>query len=255
MIFDSILLRQTKALTLANLKTRYRNTWSGYLWVLLNPILIFGSQSYAFYYILKINIENHLLFLALGLLPWIFITSSTEMSAGILVNNRRLLKSLKISPLVFVFSQVIDNFINYISAFALILIPIAIVLTDHLFSFFLLVFPLISLFIFVCSLAFLCAQIQVFFRDLKFILNFLFQICFYITPIFYPRDFVPKSLAPILKFNFFAYILAPFQMLSKDFLYYDFAVKNAQAFLISILFLCASLILWRKKKNELYFNL
>src|SRR4051812_48169864 len=66
-------LVQAHALTLANLKTRYRNTSLGFLWVLLNPILIYGAQSYAFGRILKLDVSHYNLFLVTGLIPWIFI--------------------------------------------------------------------------------------------------------------------------------------------------------------------------------------
>lgn len=250
-----ILLKQTKALTLANLKTRYRNTWSGYLWVLLNPILLFGAQSYAFHYILKINIEKYPLYLAMGLLPWIFITTSTEMSVGILINNGRLLKSLKINPLVFVFAQVIDNFINYISAFLVLLIPIGFWLSWDLSLIFYLFLPLISLLIFVCSFSFLFSQIQVFFRDTRFILSFVFQFCFYTTPIFYPRELVPEPIKPFLKFNFFVYLIRPFQILSQEFSVSHYLVENTASFSISLTFLLITFVFWRVKKNEIYFYL
>lgn len=251
----STLLRQTRILTAANLKTRYRNTWTGYLWVLMNPILIFGAQSYAFHYILKIHLEKYLLFLALGLLPWIFLTSSTEMAVGTLVYNGRFLKSLKVNPLVFVFSQIIDNFINYLSAFILILLPICLFYNGDFNTIWWTALPLLSLVIFVASFAFLCAQIQVFFRDLRFILSFIFQLSFYMTPIFYPPSLIPDVFLELQKFNIFAYLLAPFQMLAHEFTIEDYLFKNLSTFLISICFLGMALSLWKWKKNEIYFNI
>ena len=119
------LFRQSLKMTSANLKTRYRGTWSGALWVFLNPMLMFGAQSYAFHFILKINIDKYPLYLLTGLLPWTFITSSAEMSTSSLVANGRFLKSFPVSPVVIIFSQIVDNFINYVASFIVILIPVA----------------------------------------------------------------------------------------------------------------------------------
>lgn len=249
----SIILRQVGQLTLASLKTRYRNTWSGYLWVLLNPLFLYSAQSFAFHFILKINIENYPLFLALGLLPWIFIVSSIEMSTTILMNNARLLKSFPIEPLTLLFSQILDNFINYASAFVVLLIPIALWTNWPLYKLVFLIPPLISLFIFVSSFCFLCAQLHVFFRDTKFVLNFILQVAFFITPIFYPEDLIPENVRWLVRINIFYYIIKPFQILNFEWTAQEYTISLIYSYLLSFVILALSLLFWRKKKNELYF--
>ena len=75
-----IFSRQLISLTLANMKARYRKTFAGFLWVILNPIILYSVQSVVFRKILKIELPDYSLFLLGGLLPWIFITSTLEMS-------------------------------------------------------------------------------------------------------------------------------------------------------------------------------
>ena len=230
-----ILIRQVVILTISNLKSRYRNTWAGYLWVILNPLFLYTAQSYVFYFVLRIDIRNYPLYLALGLLPWIFLVSSNEMSTSSLVVSSRMLKSFPVRPLALIFAQIADNFINYLSAFVLLLIPIGLYTKWPMFNLIYLALPLLSLFIFVSSFCFLTAQVNVFFRDARFILNFLFQVGFFITPIFY-------------------YLIKPFQILNFEFTLQQYFKEVAHSWLVSLAVLLISTYFWRKNRNALYFK-
>lgn len=250
----AILMRQVRELTKASLKSRYRNTWSGYLWVILSPLFLYSAQSYAFHYILKINIETYPLYLALGLLPWIFLVSSSEMSTSILLVNSRMLKSFPIQPMALIFAQIADNFINYISAFFVLMIPIAIWTNWSLYNLVYLILPLLSLFVFVSSFCFLAAQLNVFFRDTRFILNFLFQVAYFVTPIFYPEALIPESMKWLIRINVFYYLIKPFQMLNFAFTADEYLKYVGYSWSLSLILLAASALFWRRNRNELYFK-
>jgi ABC-type polysaccharide/polyol phosphate export permease len=176
------------------------------------------------------------------------------MSTSIFVSNSRLMKSFPISPLTIIFSQIADNFINYVSAFLVLLLPIAFYTNWPMMNIFYLFLPLISLFIFVCSFCFLTAQINVFFRDTRFILNFLFQVGFFITPIFYPKSLVPKEMLWIVDFNIFYYLIRPFQILNFEFTTNEYFSSVGNSYIISFFLLFLSISFWRKNRNALYFK-
>src|ERR1035437_5970491 len=88
-----VLIRQVRALTVANLKSRYRKTFVGFLWVILNPLILYGVQSLVFMKFLKLQVPNYTLFLLSGLLPWVFIVQSVEMCTSLIVINGKLFKS------------------------------------------------------------------------------------------------------------------------------------------------------------------
>jgi ABC-type polysaccharide/polyol phosphate export permease len=58
------------------MKFRYRKTFAGFIWVILNPIMMFVVQSLVFKRFLKIEIPDSFVFLLGGLLLWIFITQT-----------------------------------------------------------------------------------------------------------------------------------------------------------------------------------
>ncbi len=61
-------------LVLKELKARYRVAGLGFLWAILNPLLMMAVLSVVFILFLKIKIENYPIFVLAGLLPWIFFS-------------------------------------------------------------------------------------------------------------------------------------------------------------------------------------
>ena len=251
MNFYDLRLTPIKALTLASMKARYRKTFIGFIWVVLNPVIMYSVQAFVFHKILKLNVPNYYLFLLGGLLPWIFISSTWEVSTNSLITAGNLLKSFKISPLIIISSQVIDNFINFIAASFIIIIPTA--LYSNFFSKSLLMLPL-SIFIlllFTLFTSYLFSVLNVFFRDLKFILAFAMSILYFLTPIFYPPEYIPETYRWVIYINPIYYIIEPFRacLYGLDII----EILKLQARSIGILAIAALAFnfTWKKLQNEI----
>ncbi len=242
-------------LTIASLKTRYRNTVAGLLWVILNPIITFSVQAFVFKQILKIDMDNYLLFLVSGLLPWIFITSSILMTVGSFVHRSEILKSFNINPFVFIISQVIDNLFNFIISFILIFFVIIFIQPNNIIPEMLYFF--LNTFILIWGTSAIClllTTMNVFFRDLTFILNFLFSVIYFITPIFYPPELIPTDYKWLLKVNILYYFIEPFRLSFIDFNSHVFFASIARASMMAIFLTIASFTYWRKNKNDIIFR-
>lgn len=250
-----VYLRQTRALTAANLKARYRKTFSGLLWVILNPLIMYGVQSLVFKKFLQLGVPNYALFLLSGLLPWIFITQSLEMCTPILVGSSQLLKAFPVSPLVYIAAQLLDNMINFMAAFFLILIPISIIEPTSHPGLLLLPIPLFILVAGILGMAWLLATLQVFLRDTRFIVSFGLSISFFLTPVFYPITMVPENYRWLVVINPFYRLIAPFRHAIYNFELAPFLRATAIAALVAATFLTAAIVFWRKKRNAVYLYL
>jgi len=252
--FFHLYFPQVQALTVANLKARYRKTVAGFLWVVINPLLMFGVQSLVFKTFLKLQVNNYSLFLLSGLLPWIFITSSLEMCTNSILAASFLLKSFQLPPLVYLFAQLFDNLINFLAAFVLILSPF---LISHGVSFHILFLPVAVVLLLggVVGMTWILATLQVFFRDTKFILSFVISITFFLTPIFYPETYVPDRYRWLVHVNPLYQLIRPFHCV----IYGSTTEEAVQSFIHSGIVAGSALvvasIVWKKKKNELFFNL
>lgn len=245
-----ILVSRFLALFGANLRSRYRNTVAGFVWVILSPIAFFGTQALVFGYLLGFQKEGYWTRLLLGLLPWIFLASSLEMSAGILVNQSRLIKSFPIQPLLLILAQVADNLLNIVFAFLILLAALAFLSGD--LGLHVLLFPLawIPLILFTGSMACFVSMANVFFRDVRYVLHFILQISFFLTPIFYSKDQLPSHVRPLLDWNPFALVLAPSQALGS--LQFPFEIFSLwfHAMALSLVSLVATHFLWKRLKRD-----
>lgn len=248
--------QHVRTLTRANIKSRYRNTFAGLLWVVMSPILMFTAQGFAFRFVLKIHYENYPLFLLSGLLPWIFFNTSVVMCTTSMTAQSRLFKSFPLHPLAVLVATILDNLINFALSFVLILVPlVAFTPKTNLLNFALIPVPLLSLFVATVALAWLLASLQVFFWDTKFIVDFVASIAFYLTPIFYPAEFVDPSYRWFVANNPFALLIDPIQLLSRAQLPEDYLSRLALSYLVSLSLLCAAALFWYRKKNSVYFYL
>ncbi len=243
---------QSLTLMRANLKTRYRNTISGLVWVILNPVLMFGAQAIVFHYILKVNVERYPLFLLSGILPWIFIVQSIEMGTGSFTNQGRLLKSFPIHPFVVLVAQILDNLFSFLLSFTAIFLPTAIYYGFDAIRFLLLPLAILPLFIFINGLTFLLATIQVFFWDTRFVISFVINVAFYLTPIIYPLEMIPAEYRWLMKLNPLWYVLRPFQLAIVGDIHL-FSRALTESTIVALLIFGLAILNWRRSKNELYF--
>lgn len=242
-------------MTLASLKTRYRGTWTGFLWTLLNPLIMFGAQSFAFNYILKIEIKNYGLFLLSGLLPWLFINQTIDMGMSALITNGKLIKSFPVHPIVLLISVVTENFFNFLVAFTLTIVPSVFVYQIGFLPLLLVVFPLAGVLVGTVALVSMAAITNVFFRDMRFIINFLLSISFFLTPIFYDVYRIPPNLLWLLNFNVFFYMIDPFQQLLHEQNLMAFALATLKVIALDVGLVALAVHYWNRKRNELYAHL
>jgi len=244
-----------KTLTVAELKSRYRNTFAGLLWVMINPLILFSVHALIFKHVLKINVEKYYVFLLSGLLPWIFMSTLLLQSISIFVTKRESLLSFQIHPISLIISKSIDSFINFIIPFTLLFV---ILFSDNHFNIVgLLYVPLLMIIMFIGTIttAIILAVLQVFFRDIEYILSFVMNVMFFLTPIFYPRHLIPEKYQIFVDFNpFYAYIRG-FKAALWEFSYQEIntAILNSLIFvsITSVL----SLVFWKRFRNEIYLNI
>lgn len=243
------------SMTKATMKSRYRKTFAGFFWVILNPIITFSVQSIIFTHILKIKMDNYFLFLLSGIIPWIFLTSTISMTVSLFVTNRPVLMAFKLDPRIFVLAQTIDNFITFVISFLILLFLNRDIEVVSITKILMLVMSLII----TCSTAFfvscLLATLHAFMRDTQFIVQFALNLIYFITPIFYPKELIPSQYQWAITYNPFFIIIKPFQSI---FWKYDFTLyvnDTLKALVLLILVMLLSVLYWERNKDALYFKI
>jgi len=88
-------------LVIKDLKLKYRGSVFGFLWSLANPLLMIVVYTVAFTYIMRVQTDNFVFYLMLGILSWTFFANSATMSTGAIVDNAGLLKSVSLPRAIF----------------------------------------------------------------------------------------------------------------------------------------------------------
>jgi ABC-2 type transport system permease protein len=238
LVRDSIRYRELIwALALKELKLRYKRSALGFLWALLNPLLLMLVTTLVFSTLLKMSIKHYAIFVLTMILPWTFFSQSLSYAAESVVGNGDLLKKVRVAKLVFPLAAVTSNMINLLlSLIPLVLIVLAM---GHPFyvTWLYLPVPLLALTIFTVGATFFFAAANVYYRDVAHILQVILQVWFYITPILYTIDLFPAKYQWIFKLNPLIFVMNGFRLS----IYYGM-LPQAQSVLAS--FVCAFLALF-----------
>jgi ABC-type polysaccharide/polyol phosphate export permease len=172
-----------------DLKVRYKRSILGMFWSLLSPLLQMIVYTFVFSTIMRVNLPAYPVFLLSGLLPWMLISSAAASAMALLANQGLITKVAApqaVYPLAVVGSKLIDV--------SLSLIPLAIIgaaIGRPPGATWVTVVPaMLVTAAFTTGLALLFSSLTVFFRDLKHLVDILFQIWFYLTPIIYSSSHI-----------------------------------------------------------------
>lgn len=183
-----------RELVARDIKLRYRRSFLGYVWSILNPLLIMTIMTIVFSAMFKRNIVNFPVYLLIGRMSYDFMKSATNAAMKSVTGNAALMKKTYIPKYIFTVAKVTSSLVDFV--FSLGALMIVIIVTRSGFHLTMLFLPVvfIQLYIFSMGLGFLLAALHVFFRDIQYIYNAVLTAWMYLTPIFYPIESLPKSL-------------------------------------------------------------
>lgn len=236
-------------LVLRDIKIKYRRSFLGYLWSLMNPLLMMCILTMIFSYVFRFDIPNYPLYLITGQIVFGFFSESTTVAMSAVLNNAGLLKKVYLPKVVFPLASVISSFINMLFSLAAIFIVMA--ATDVSLQWTLLLLPLglAILFIFSLGVGLALSALSVYFRDMFYLYGVLTTAWSFATPIFYPVNIIPQELRYILYYNPLYYFLDFFRKI----ILYDTVPDRSDILLcgaISFISLTAGISIFRKLQDK-----
>ena len=182
-----------------DLKLKYRRSFLGYLWSILNPLLIMIVMTVVFSTMFSRNISNFPVYLLIGRTVFDFVTNSTTQAMHSIVANAPLLKKTNVPKYIFTFARITSSLVDMV--FSLGALLIVILATKTIISYHVIMLPIIILqmYIFSLGLGLFLAQANVFFRDIQYIYHAIVTAWMYLTPIFYPIEMLPEKIQWLIK--------------------------------------------------------
>lgn len=187
-----------KLLVSRDLKLKYRRSFLGYVWSILNPLLIMVVMAIVFSHMFHRNIENFPVYLFCGQLLFNYMNQTTHKAISSITGNGSLLKKTYMPKYIFTLAKTTSGLVDLL--FSLGALLIVMIVTGTRFTLYALLFPFVILqvYVFCVGLGLFLAQANVFFRDIQYIYNAVTTAWLYVSCIFYPLDMLPHWLQWII---------------------------------------------------------
>lgn len=190
-----------RKLVAKDFRVRYRNMSLGALWSLLNPIIMTLVLTFVFTNVFPNSTPNYPLFVLCGIVPFNFFSLAWGAGTSSLVENVGLVKRVAIPRQVVVLASILSNSIHVAIQLAL-LVSLAVLSgkTPNIVWIWLPVILGLEI-LFVYGLALATASINVFVRDMRYIVESVSTILFWLVPVFYSFEAIPPRYADLYQFN------------------------------------------------------
>jgi ABC-2 type transport system permease protein/lipopolysaccharide transport system permease protein len=182
------------------LRVRYQRSILGFMWTLLNPLLMMVILSWVFS-VLNPTTPNYWLFLFAGMVPWSFFSGALNDCAVCIIQNEGLIRKIYVPKVVFPLARVLIGMVTFVlSLVALFLLLWPMGARLHL-PMLLLPVAIALLGIFTLGLGLIVATANTFFRDSGHLVSVFLQAWYFATPILFPIESFPESRQWRLRLN------------------------------------------------------
>ncbi len=175
-----------------DIKIKYKQTVLGFLWAILQPLFMMLIFTFFFGRALNIPSQNlpYPVYVFSGLLIWNMFSSGLTSASNSMVNNALIIKKIYFPRLIIPVSAILVALFDFLMAFILF-IGILLYYQQPVSWLFILIWPL-SL-----GLGAWLAALNVKYRDFRYVIPFLVQVMFFLTPVIYPISMLNY---PVLKY-------------------------------------------------------
>ena len=181
--------------TWRDLKVRYKQTFIGAAWAILQPFITMVVFTVFFGKLANMPSDGvpYPIFVYVGLLFWQFFSSALSETSNVLVSNQSIITKVYFPRLILPFSAVLTKFVDFaIASVILIGLMVYYGYTPHIGGFFLIPLLLLITFMAAVGAGLFLAAVNVKYRDVRYALPFFIQILLFLTPVIYPASIAGK---------------------------------------------------------------
>lgn len=227
------------------IRGKYKGSFLGVLWSFVNPLLQVAVYAIVFPYIMRIQTDNYLIYLIIGIIPWTFFTTVINQGMITVRMNAGIIKKVYFPREILPISVALSGLINFlISCIIIVLFCLfgGIGITWHIIF-----LPLIAIlqFILTLGIVFALSAINIYIKDTEYIVTFLINMLFYATPILYEASLFPEKIRFILYLNPMTQVIVAYRDI---FLYHQVPSLMGMAYLvvIALVLFFLGLLIFRK---------
>ncbi len=236
-------------LVVKDIKVKYRRSFLGVLWSVLNPFLMMLIITAVFNNVFRINVDNFPIYYLTGYIIYSLFSESTSFAISSIISSGDLIKKVYIPKYIFPVEKVLFAFVNFVFSFVAMIIIILILRFKITWEILLAPIPILYTLIFSIGCSLILSTYCVFFRDLVHLYSVILTILMYATPIIYPIDILGKKMKYFINFNPLYHFVNCFRQLVMNRTIPDFKT-NLICFSISIVTLVLGVVVFKRKQNK-----
>lgn len=196
-----------------DIKIRYRQTFLGGLWAILQPLLAMLVFTFIFNRLAGVRSDGppYPLFAFAGLIPWTFFSNAVSASSNSLVSNQHLVSKIYFPrvfiPIGSIGALLIDLCLSLVLLFGLM------IHYHWSLTYRCLLLPvfLVAAFLSAGGIGLALSALNVTYRDVKYAVPFLVQMGLFVTPVIYPIHYVPERWQILVGLNPMAGVVLGFR--------------------------------------------
>lgn len=171
-----------------NIKLKYRRSYLGILWTLVDPLLTMIVLTLVFGTLFGKDDRTYPVYILCGRLLYSFFSSASKAGLKAVSGNAAMIKKVYVPKYIYVVAAIISNFVTFVISLV-VLVGVAAVLrvepTWHIVEG---LIPLVILFVMTLGIGLILATLNVFFRDIEYIWSVLTMLIMYASAIFYTTE-------------------------------------------------------------------
>jgi ABC-2 type transport system permease protein len=191
--------RITSTLASTEFKLHYRGSVLGYLWSVMQPLMLFGVLYLVFSGIVGLGrIKDYPLYVLTAVVLWTYFTEGTGGGVSSLLRGQALLRKMRFPRLAIPLSVSLKALLNLGMNALIVLAFAAISGVDPRLSWLELPLLIVVLVVLTTGLTMLLSSLYVRYRDMQQIWRVIERILFFGSPIFYPATLYPDAVREVM---------------------------------------------------------
>lgn len=187
-----------------DIKVRYKQTFVGILWAVLQPLLMVAIFSFFFGKLANIPSDNipYPIFAFMGIVFWNYFSTSLTNASNTIIDNENIVKKVYFPRLILPIASAVTPIVDLLISLTILLIMMLYYgIVPTLISILVLPVLLITSFLAASGLGLFLASINLKYRDVRYALPFFIQMLMYLTPVIYPSSLIGEKYQWILALN------------------------------------------------------
>jgi ABC-type polysaccharide/polyol phosphate export permease len=230
---------------------RYKGAVLGILWSLLLPLAQLIVLVFLFQRVIPLGIDSYPAFVFTALLPWNWFSSCLNSAGSLFLSNRDLIKKPGFPPCILAGVNTLSNLLLFLVVLPVLVIMIVAFYGKPLTPYFLLL-PLLLVVnvVLILGLSLFIATLNVFYRDIQYIVSVFVMLLFYLTPVFYNPGAITEGYRFLYNLNPVAVLIQSYRAV----VFFGRAPEWRFLFIASVLSLLSCVVgyvFYRKKLHEI----